>query len=93
MSENVCRRRLGVVRNREIRAAIYSPSLRPHDSVQGLDRMIWTLIFSGNKAIEHKECDSWKARESLHTIPEKNLFDRFVILDILDVKHCKNRKY
>ena len=39
-SENVCRRRLGVVQNREIRAAIYSPRLRPCGSVQGIERVI-----------------------------------------------------
>ena len=88
-SAKACHRRLGVVRNLEFRAAIYSARVRPFDLVQGLDRVIWSLIFPGNKTINNNKCDSRKALEGLHTISEETYLIQFVILKILHVKHCK----
>ena len=46
---NECLRLLGVVQNREIRTAIYCSKLC--DSIQGLDRVIWSLIIPVNKKV------------------------------------------
>ena len=63
---------------------------------QGLDCVIQfkarqcDLIFdnSGNKTIDYNKCASCKPLEG--NIPEETYFIRFVILEILHVKRCKN---
>ena len=38
--------------------AIYKPRLRPYDSVQGLERVVGSLIFDGKKTIDDNKCNS-----------------------------------
>ena len=60
---------------------------------QGLDRVIRSLIFPGNKAIDHDKCDTWKALEGLNIISKETFLIRFVILEMWHVKHCKSWWY
>ena len=54
--------------NKPWKISYSSLRFRPCNTGKSLDCVILSLIFAGNKAVDHNKCDSCKAHESLSTI-------------------------